>query len=147
MKNMSVEKKKQDKCMTWIKKISLVFICVLLISGCQSRYTVDYGHSSLYSKQDLKQAVKIILKEFNTWDGCSLRHLQYLGDKKAKSELQYCRSLKKKDYQEAIVFSSSFHTSKDVEGGFESQEEYTDWQWFLARTKHGKWELLTWGYA
>ena len=26
------------------------------------------------------------------------------------------------------------------------KEEYTDWQWWLARSEGGDWELLTWGY-
>ena len=30
--------------------------------------------------------------------------------------------------------------------GFNPDEEYTDWQWWLARSEGGQWKLLTYGY-
>ena len=29
---------------------------------------------------------------------------------------------------------------------WEADKEYTDWEWWLARTADGGWQLLTWGY-
>ena len=39
-----------------------------------------------------------------------------------------------------------FHTAPDAGGAWEQDLEYTDWQWWLARTQDGGWEIVTNGY-
>ena len=41
---------------------------------------------------------------------------------------------------------SDFHSPVEAGGAWEPDTEYTDWQWWLARSDGGKWKLLTWGY-
>lgn len=50
-------------------------------------------------------AIKIIMKEFEAFEGCELHSLSYTSD-----------------------------------------EEYTDWSWWLARSDDGEWKLMTYGY-
>jgi len=35
---------------------------------------------------------------------------------------------------------------KEGGGAWEPDYEYSDWQWWLARTDGGEWQLITWGY-
>ena len=49
-------------------------------------------------------------------------------------------------YAECICFLSDFHSPKKASGAWEKDKEYEDWQWWLARTEGGEWELVTWGY-
>ena len=46
------------------------------------------------------------------------------------------------------MFECDFHSPKsDADaGGLIVDEEYTDWQWWLARSEGGRWKLMTWGY-
>jgi len=32
-------------------------------------------------------------------------------------------------------------------GAWEPDAEYNDWQWWLARSADGGWDLLTWGFG
>lgn len=43
------------------------------------------------------------------------------------------------------MFKSDFRSSKDGGDGFEANQEYKEWQWWLARGENGNWYLLTWG--
>ena len=45
-----------------------------------------------------------------------------------------------------IEFLSDYHSPVDAVGAWEPDTEYTDWQWWLARTEGGEWELMTCGY-
>ena len=41
---------------------------------------------------------------------------------------------------------SDFHSPAEGGGAWAPDEEYTDWQWWLAGTEDGDWVLVTWGY-
>ena len=41
--------------------------------------TVDYGSSELYTREDLKAAVKLIEDEFASFTGCEMHALRYAG--------------------------------------------------------------------
>ena len=55
-----------------------------------------------------------------------------------------------KNYTQCIQFLTDFHSPVDeedlAETAWEPDEEYKDYQWTLARTDGGEWELLNWGY-
>ena len=38
------------------------------------------------------------------------------------------------------------HSPAEPEGAWETDEEYMNWEWWLARTDGGEWHLMTWGY-
>jgi len=48
----------------------LTVICVVMLAGCcaksSSEVTIDYGNSSIYSKEDMDSAIQMIKKEFDT---------------------------------------------------------------------------------
>ena len=51
-----------------------------------------------------------------------------------------------KEYDECIVFTSSFHSPVEGGGAWEPDYDYENWEWYLGRTEGGSWDLLTWGY-
>ena len=92
------------------------------------------------------------MNEFDTWEGCEMHKLSYAGDEAFSLEnLDWLNEIAKEDgkdeaYTECICFLSDFHSPKKASGAWEKDKEYEDWQWWLARTEGGEWELVTWGY-
>ena len=58
--------------------LSIMCICGLI--GCEkdsvSEVTVDYGTSSIYSEDDMNEAIELVKDEFVTWEG--MRTSKYL---------------------------------------------------------------------
>ena len=50
------------------------------------------------------------------------------------------------NYTACIEFLSDFRSPAEGGGAWEENREYTGWNWWLARTDDGDWDLLTWGY-
>lgn len=130
--------------------LSLFF---MLLCGCNessdmSNATIDYGQSQLYSQRDMDSAISKIKKEFSSWDGCVLHSIAFTNDSLCKENVGYCNELREgAGFDECIVFESSFHSPKHYYSGFEPDQEYSGWSWYLARKDYGAWALLTWGYA
>ena len=113
---------------------------------------IDYGSSSIYTKEDMDSAIKLIQDEFSTWKGCELHSISYAGDDECnESNIAWMNELEKANdaketFTQCIVFKSSFHSPINGGDAWNADEEYTNWGWFLARTDNGKWKLMTWGY-
>ena len=115
---------------------------------------VDYGTSKLYTEADMDSALDAVLEEFRNWDGCELKRFAFAGDDTCGTEeLAYANSLRSerpKEFTQAIVFKTDFHSpsGEKAEGtAWEPDSDYQDWEWHLARTDaDGAWVLLTWGY-
>ena len=109
---------------------------------------IDYGTSSIFSKADMHAAVSAIRKEFRTFKGCELHSIRYAGDACMTSEnLKWMNSLGNNGpYAWCIEFKSDFRSPKQPSGAWEPDTEYKDWEWWLARTEDGEWEVLTYGY-
>ena len=116
-------------------------------TGASYDFVVDYKTSEIYSEDDMNKAIDVILREFNTWEGCVMKELSYTDDQKCEDNLSYINTLAvDTKYDECIVFTSTFHSP--VEGGdaWEPDYDYGNWEWYLGRTDGGDWDLLTWGY-
>ena len=138
------------------------FLCFLLLPalllglmGCKSQVTIDYGTSALYTKEDMDEAIQLIRQEFDTWTGCELHSIRYTSDDNCNDKnLTWMNDLAEargedRSFTQCIFFESSFHSPKKEKdaGAWNLDEEYTGWQWCLARTESGPWKLMTWGYA
>lgn len=129
-----------------------VFILCFLLSLCACARTgdlsIDYGHSELYTREDMDKAIELIVKEFSGWAGCELHAIRYYGDECNSGEnIQWMNDLGNgPEFDRCIAFYSDFHSPIEGGGAWNPDEEYTNWQWWLACGEDGNWQLLTWGY-
>lgn len=110
--------------------------------------TRDLGGSKLYTEEELQDAVLAIECQFASWAGCELHAIRYAGDDAGNEEnLTWLNSLAEgTEYTQAAEFLMDFHTAAKVEGAWEPDKEYTDYQWWLARSEDGDWEIVSFGY-
>lgn len=73
-----------------IEKIFIIFgyhrSFALTACGKQAKMsdvTIDYGSSSIYSKEDMDAAIKAIKTVFKDFDGCELHSISYSSDDNA----------------------------------------------------------------
>ena len=109
---------------------------------------INYGSSEIYSIEDMDAAIALIRKEFNSWEGCELHTIEYVGDECNSDEnIDWMNTLEEgQSFTQCIEFTSSFHSPVEGGGAWEADEEYENWGWYLARSDGGDWHLLTWGY-
>ena len=123
-----------------IKKIVLVIAVVLFIfqlTGCGSKtaseVTIEYGHSELYSQEDMNAAIQLIEEEFNNWDGCELHSITYSSDEECNADnIAWMNDLEeandaKETLTQCIMFTSDFHSPKKGGGVWNADREYTGW--------------------
>lgn len=110
--------------------------------------SIDYGSSEVYTAEELKEAAVQIKCQFAAWAGCELHSLRYAGDGANNEEnLRWLNELGgDPGYTQCAEFLMDFHSPVAGGGAWEADAEYTDYQWWLARTADGGWEILTWGY-
>ena len=121
---------------------------VWLGKAADPEVTVDCGESELYTAEDLAAAVIRIKCEFAAWEGCELHSLRYAGDACCTAEeIEWANSLVEDGaYTQIAEFLMDFHSPAEAYGAWEPDREYTDWQWWLARTEDGGWDIISWGY-
>ena len=142
-----------------MKKAGILILILLLALACTacggdvSEVSIDYGTSDLYTQEDMDAAIALIQKEFKGWKGCELHSISYAGDGCQSADnvewmnrLKEGQSISGPEYTQVIEFISSFHSPKRNAGAWNADQEYTGWQWWLARAEGGEWQLLTWGY-
>lgn len=111
--------------------------------------SIDLGSSEIYTEDELKDAVIQIECKFAFWGDIDLKSIRYAGDEAVTEEnLAWMNELNPDGkYAQVAEFLMDFHTPEDVgELTFNSDADYTDYQWWLARTADGGWEIVTWGY-
>lgn len=121
----------------------------MAVNEPEEEMIVDMGVSSIYTDEDRNTAVSAILDEFDTWEGCEMHAIRYAGDEVCTEEnLEWLNSLDEDaNYTECIEFVSEFHSPVEGGGAWEPDQEYVDWNWWLARTDaDSDWVLVNWGY-
>ena len=105
--------------------------------------SIDYGTSEIYTEDELKDAVIQIKCKFAFWGDVDLKSIRYAGDEKATDEMLAKMNEINPDgkYTQVAEFLMDFHTPKEIgELTFNPDADYTDYQWWLARTADGGWE-------
>ena len=134
-----------------------IIVCCSLTeaAGDISKVRIVYGVSEIYSHEDIDSAIAIIKEMFSKWDGCELHSIRYTDDDycNTKKNIGWMNELAesrgyKPNFNQCIAFFSNFHSPKSEESNttFETDAEYEDWSWYLARTEGGEWKLITFGY-
>lgn len=132
--------------------ILLLILTVLL--GCRV-YQIYFGGdiknveisidtSDKYSEAGIDKAMNVVLKTFQKkFKGCTLKRLEYKNDCNTETwEKMYATD-------EVIVITSEFVTdSRGVDGSFNPEQVYTDWEWILIKSRFGnRWKLVNYGYG
>jgi len=131
----------------------IILALTMLVTACGQAKTndvsIDYGTSEIYSKADMDEAIELIRKEFNSWEGCELHSIRYTSDDcNSEDNIAWMNDIMEgQNFTQCIVFESDFHSPKEGGGVWETDYEYKDWSWNLARPAGGKWQLVTWGYG
>ncbi len=134
-----------------MKKLFAACAALSLLSGCGSaapEVSIDYGTSGIYTRDDMDAAITAVKAAFADFKGCELHAVRYADDSCNSAEnLVWMNSLgKHAPYAQCICFRSDFHSPKNASGSWTPDTEYTNWEWWLARTDGGEWEVLTYGY-
>ncbi len=140
-------KRKQRTKKIWIICTAVLLTAAVLLFIPQILpVSISYGESELYTRNEQKAAVNMILKEFRSWDGCKLYSVYYTSDDFCQRELEYCNTLAPDgvEYTECIVYRTDFRSPVFGNPTLNANFRY-DWSWYLARVDDGPWELLTWG--
>ena len=135
-----------------IKKMSAASAALTPLSGCGAdapEVRIDYGTTGIYTRDDMDAAIEAVKAAFADFKGCGLHALRYADDTCSSAEnLAWMNSLGKHGpYAQCIRFKSDFRSPKNGGGAWTPDTEYTDWDWWLARTEGGAWEVLTGGYC
>lgn len=110
---------------------------------------LDYGKSEIYDKETLDEAFVQVKCDFAAWEGCELHKLVYAGDGNVTDEnLKWVNELEEGGkYVKVMEITGEFHSPKDVEGtAWEPDQEYKDYQWWLACDEEGSWSVVSTGY-
>ena len=144
-----------------MKKKSIIAICaacvilgvaaVLVLTGNRgniSNVNRVVGYSALYDENSINEAFDVIEKKFaKDFEGCTLTELRYDEDVENRFA-EEIEKYHKENNQELIVVLSIFDTDeKGGDGGFNPNDTYANWQWYLVKTADKKsWEIINWGY-
>lgn len=128
---------------------------ILVFSACSKTKTnalyLDIGGSEIYSQEELSEAVDVIKN--NLSDGRiidSILRIKYCGDTVSQDNLDYCNILNdgSAEYTNCAVFETDFITTSNAgEEGFNENDTYYDFMFYLAKTDDGNWKIVTSGYA
>ena len=108
----------------------------------------DFGESDLYTQEELEEAAVQVKCEFASFEGCELHSVRYAGDESnTRKNLKWLNSLDENaNYTQVVELLTDFHSPVEGGGAWEPDKEMKDWQWWLARTDDGGWQLMTYGY-
>ena len=112
----------------------------------------EIAGSEIFSFSDISSAMDKVMDEFNTWKGCKYGELRFAGDEASSEEnLAWLNEISDgADYTQCIKLLMDFRSpsaEEDLKGtAWEPDTEYTDYEWWLARTDGGDWVIVTYGY-
>lgn len=106
---------------------------------------IDLGTSKIYSQKDLEAAVIQIKCKFAFLGGCELKSIRYAGDVSTSEDNLNRANEQNPDahYTQVAGFLMDFYASADADNSaVEPDKEYTDYEWWLARTADDGWEIV-----
>ncbi len=109
---------------------------------------IDYGHSELYTEEELELAAIQVKCGFAFFRGCELHGIRYAGDEENNEEnLMRLNSLREgSNYTRVMKFFIDFQTAGENTGEFAPDQRYTDYPWRLGAAEDGGFEVVSFGY-
>ena len=128
-----------------IVSITCLLLVVLFLIGCGGGVSVGGFSSKYMNSDDYEAAVQEVMTYFNSFEGCTLKKIEYAGDAAVKTEAE-ARGLAP---EEVIVLTSTFETDgENHNNGLNPNYTYEDYTWTLTRhTSSGLWEVTDHGYG
>jgi hypothetical protein len=144
-----------------MRKLTII-LCLILFCGltaCNSNepagvtdnVKVDLGKSIIFTEEEIQSAVDCVKLKFKDFNGCVLKSLWY-DEKRASTDIaSYLTngkgSVNGVKSENVIILYSDFYAGKNAAEGFNTDFNYTNWNWILIRdNKSGAWKADDWGY-
>lgn len=144
-----------------LKKVFFIFIILLILilliaistsafankTANKENVKILIGNSEIYSKEELNEAVKVVLDTFDF--PATLNEIYYDEVKSLSNSNKYATQY---GVDEAIILYCNFTTYSNTDIGFlmpgplNPNSEYTDYNFVLVRNDNEAWELKTSGY-
>lgn len=143
-----------------MKKI-IIFLCLILAvfslvayrqAGKTNNVVVNIEKSNKFSEKEINDAIICVKKKFKDFKGCTLTKLWYDEERSNIIIGGYLTngkgSVNSVKADNIIVLLSNFDVdSSGVDGGFNPNSSYSNWNWILIRdSKAGHWKVDDWGY-
>ena len=111
----------------------------------EKEVVVTLPGSALYTHAELLDAAAQVCRAFEAFEGCELHSLRYAGDELCTEEnLKWMNELNEDgNYTQVAAFLMDFHSPVEGGGAWEADKEYTDYEFWLARSADGGWDVLT----
>ena len=130
--------------------LCIVFALVLTLSltacgGDVSEVGILEVESEIYTFAEIGDGIDEVLDYFKkSFDGCTLRELQYIGDEKNRDYRDFAL---RNGADEMLVFTSTFDVDESGgDGSLNPNDTYKNWKWILVRRSGGEWEHIDHGY-
>ena len=130
--------------------LCIVFALVLALSltacgGDVSEVGIREVESEIYTFAEIGDGIDEVLDYFKkSFDGCTLRELQYIGDEKNRDYRDFAL---RNGYDDVLVLTSTFDVDESGgDGSLNPNDTYKNWKWILARHAGGQWEHVDHGY-
>lgn len=134
-----------------MKRLIAMVLCLLFVislAGCGKGNTknlvIDYGTSSIYTKDDMDEAIDVIKKQFSSFEGCELHSLSYTSDDACNNEDNIAwmnwrkqTTIKRVSHNVFRLIVVSGHLKMEVERGTLMKNTHGHGGWHVAKAEHG----------
>ncbi len=133
-----------------MKKVVSIMLCIMVVfslSACQGKVNkakTQEVESSMYSQEDINQAIETIKNDFKSgWKGCTLQEIYYAGDDYSESHKDWAS---RNNADEVIVLLSNFKTGSFCSQALNKNSTYSRYNWILVRSEGEQWKRVDNGY-
>ena len=108
---------------------------------------IDLSGSSLYTDDELFDAMLAVKCKFAALEDCKLKAIRYAGDAANNEEnLTWLNSLDEStSYTQVMELLMDFETGEYGYETWDAGVKITDYPWWLGRNADNEWEIVTWG--
>ncbi len=139
------------------KWVCVVLLLFSMIAGCQKdlfeNAEISYGESSLYTNEEMDEAMDLIKAEIGSWGGFELLNIRYVSDSFCNEEnIRWLNELAQRqntstEFTQCIYFETDFRAPINAEAPWNAGTMYVDYGWYLARSDQGDWKLIPGAYG
>ncbi len=120
-----------------------------LTGGQKAEVKIDLSGSTIYTPEELNDAMLAVKCKFAAFPSSELLAINYGGDDANSAEnLTWINEVAGGGkYTQALLITTDFQTGNDAGDALNPNSDYKDYEWWLARSDDGDWEIVTHGYG